>query len=60
MLNNRQRQFRKLMKEAGKVKQNQKNVYSYRDQRFENEKSRKRYKKPLLQIGGAVSVLVLL
>lgn len=60
MLNSRQRQFRKLMKEAEGTKQNQKDIYSYRDQRFGSENPRKRLKKPLLQIGGAVSLLVLL
>jgi len=46
------------MKEAEQAKQ--KNVYSYRDKRFENERPRKPYKRSLLQIGGAVSFLVLL
>lgn len=60
MLNNRQRQFRKLIKEAEATKQNQKDIYSYQDQRFGSEKPRKRYKRPLLQIGGVVSLLVLI
>lgn len=60
MLNNRQREFRKMMKDVEKSKQNQKNVYSYRDQRYGNEQLRRRYKKPLLQIGGVLSVLILL
>lgn len=60
MLNNRQRQFRKLMKEAEATKQNQKDIYSYQDQRFGSEKPSKRYKRPLLQIGGVVSLLVLI
>lgn len=60
MLNKRQREFRKRMKEVEKGKQNRNNIYSYRNQRFENERPRKRYKKPLLQIGGAVGLLVLL
>ena len=60
MLNNRQREFHKLMKEAEKAKQKDKNIYSYQDQRFGNEKPKKRYKKPLIQIGSAVGLLVLI
>lgn len=60
MLNNRQREFRKMMNDVEKSKQNQRNVYSYRDQRYGNEQPRRRYKKPLLQIGGVLSVLILL
>lgn len=60
MLNERQKQFRKQMKEMEAVQQNQLNVYSYRDQRFGNDKPKKRLKKPMLQIGGLISFLVLL
>lgn len=60
MLNERQRQFRKQMKEMERIKQNQNDAYSYRDQRFASEKPKKRFRKPLLQIGGAISLLVLL
>lgn len=60
MINNRQRQFKKLMKEAERSKLARNPVYSYRDQRFEDERRTRSYKKPLLQIGGIASLLVLL
>lgn len=60
MLNERQKKFRKQMKEMERDKQIQTNAYSYREQRFMNEKPKKRFKKPLLQIGGTISLLVLL
>ncbi|EMF47609.1 hypothetical protein B481_0611 [Planococcus halocryophilus Or1] len=59
MLNNRQKQFRKHMKELERGESRKKDVYSYRDQRFTSEKPKKRYKKPLLQIGGGISLIVL-
>lgn len=60
MLNKRQRQFRKQMKGMEKAKSNQQDHYSYRDQRYTSEKPKKRFRKPLLQIGGAISMLVLI
>ncbi|PSL41498.1 hypothetical protein B0H99_102182 [Planomicrobium soli] len=60
MLNNRQREFRKKMKEVEQKKSNHNPIYSYREQRFEGEKPRKQYKRPLVQVGGIVSLLVLL
>lgn len=60
MLNNRQREFRKKMKEVDQVKLNREPIYSYRDQRFESEKPRRRYKGPLVRVGGVMSLLILL
>lgn len=60
MLNERQKRFRKQMKQLERSKQIQTNTYSYREQRFMNEKPKNRFKKPLLQIGGTISLLVLL
>ncbi|MCH4826353.1 hypothetical protein [Planococcus halocryophilus] len=60
MLNNRQKQFRKHMKELERGDARKKDVYSYRDQRFTSEKPKKRFKKPFLQIGGGISLIVLL
>lgn len=59
MLNNRQKQFRKHMKELERGEVRKKDVYSYRDQRFTSEKPKKRFKKPLLQIGGGIGFLIL-
>lgn len=62
MKNKRQRQFRKLMREAEHTRtQSIKDpVYSYKERQFENEKSKRRYKRPIIQIGGVISLLVLM
>jgi hypothetical protein len=64
MLNKQQLDFRKAMaeKEKQQVKSGRRDIYSYRYDRFESEKPRKitSYKKPFLQIGGMVGLLVLL
>lgn len=60
MLNERQKQFRKQMMEFEKAKNDSPGVYSYKEQRFTGEKPRRGLKKPLLQIGGVVSLIVLL
>ena len=64
MLNKQQREFRKAMAEREKqqAKSNRRDVYSYRYDRFESEKPKRitTYKKPFLQIGGMVGLLVLL
>lgn len=59
MLNNRQREFRKMMKEVENNKNNPFDIYSYRDKRFVNEKPRKR-KKKLLQISGGLGIILLI
>lgn len=59
MLNKQQREFRKLMKEAEKAKDARSDIYSYKEQRFTNEKPGRRYKRPLLQIGGFAGLLLL-
>lgn len=59
MLNNRQRKFRKMTKSAENRNANQYDIYSYRDQRFTNEKPKKR-KKQLLQIGGGLGMILLI
>ncbi len=64
MLNKQQREFRKAMaeKEKQQSKSRRRDVYSYREDRYESEKPRRitTYKKPFLQIGGIVGLLVLL
>lgn len=60
MLNERQKQFRKHMKELERGEHRTKDVYSYREKRFTSEKPVKRFKKPMLQIGGGIGLLVLL
>ena len=60
MLNKTQREFRKKMKEVERGKKKQQDVYSYRDQRFGNDRKRRSIKRSLLQIGGVASLLVLL
>ncbi|WP_142828209.1 hypothetical protein [Planococcus soli] len=59
MLNNQQREFRKKIKSAENKKEQHHDIYSYRDQRFTNEKPRKR-KKQILQVGGAFGMILLL
>lgn len=64
MLNKQQREFRKAMaeKEKNQSKSRRRDVYSYREDRFESEKPKRitTNKKPFLQIGGMVGLLVLL
>ncbi|WP_088007128.1 hypothetical protein [Indiicoccus explosivorum] len=59
MLTKRQREFRKRMAEAEKMRNGQRDVYSYRDKRFLTEKPRKRFVRPVLQFSGIVGLLVL-
>lgn len=59
MLNNRQRGFRKMIKSTENKEEQHHDIYSYRDKRFTNEKPRKR-KKQILQIGGALGMILLL
>ena len=59
MLNNRQRGFRKMVKSTKNQEEQHHDIYSYRDKRFTNEKPRKR-KKQILQIGGALGMILLL
>ena len=59
MLNKRQREFRKKMKEAEGQKSAAKGIYSYREQRYSHEKPRRRNKRPLLQVGGFFGLLIL-
>ncbi|WP_033540970.1 hypothetical protein [Planococcus sp. CAU13] len=59
-MNKRQREFKKLMKEAEKKQTERQSVYSYWDQRFSHEKPKGRTKRPLLQIGGFLGLLVLI
>lgn len=51
MLNDRQKQFRKHMKELERGEPRAKGIYSYREKKFTSEKPVKRFKKPFLQIG---------
>ena len=62
MLNKQQRHFRKTMADREKERANRRthDVYSYRNNRFESEKPKRLYKKPVFQIGGAIGVLILL
>lgn len=60
MLNKRQREFRRMMKEAEKKKKLNDDIYSYREQRFASEKPKKRFRKPLLQISGVLGLLILI
>lgn len=60
MLNERQRQFRKHIKEMERTQRHQNDAYSYRDQRYSSEKPKRQFRKPLLQIGGMISLVVLI
>lgn len=60
MLNKRQREFRRMMKEVEKKQATGMDVYSYREKRYSNEKPKRRIKKPLLQIGGVFGLLILI
>lgn len=60
MLNDRQKQFRKHMKELERGEPRAKGIYSYREKKFTSEKPVKRFKKPFLQIGGGIGLIVLL
>lgn len=75
MLNKQQRHFRKVIAEREKEQKRnrQYDTYSYRDERFESERPisykvkhnkdetpRKLHKKPMLQIGAVIGLLVLL
>lgn len=59
MLSKRQREFRKMMKEVEKRQVNR-NVYSYREKRYPNEKPKRQIKKPILQIGGVFGLILLI
>lgn len=59
MLNKRQREFRKKMKEAEKIQAAGAAVYSYREQRYSHETPKRRIRRPLLQIGGFFGVVIL-
>lgn len=48
------------MKQSEKKKEAAQNVYSYRENRFLNEKPKRRFKRPLLQIGSFFGLLVLI
>lgn len=59
MLNNRQREFRKMIKNTENKKGQQHDIYSYRNKRFSNENPRKR-KKQIFQAGGALGMILLI
>lgn len=48
------------MKQVQKKKAAEQNVYSYREQRYSNEKPNRRLRRPLLQIGGFFGFLILI
>lgn len=60
MLNKRQREFRKTMKAIEKKRASNHEIYSYREQRYSNEKPKQRFKKPILKISGFVGLLLLI
>lgn len=60
MLNKRQREFRRMIKEVEKKQTLDNDVYSYREQRFVSEKPKQRFRKPFLQISGVLGVLILI
>lgn len=60
MLNKRQREFRRMMKEVEKKQSSNNDVYSYREKSFANEKPKQRFRKPLLQISGVLGVLIVI
>lgn len=59
MLNNRQREFRKTIKNVENKREKHGDIYSYRNKRFTNEEPRKR-KKQIFQIGGALGMILLI
>lgn len=57
MLNKRQREFRKKMKEIEQAQGHE--FYSYREKRYSHEKPKRRIKGSLLQIGGFFGLVIL-